>query len=105
MKKKTMSLDNPGIDQDSSAGIGYKINDCGNSYNPVMMYEKKEREVIIQKAVDSLKGKEKILIVLRDIEDKSYEEIAEITGLNIGTVKSGLSRARQELRDKLRGVI
>jgi RNA polymerase sigma-70 factor (ECF subfamily) len=105
MKKKMMSLDNPGIDNESLTGSNYRIDAHDNSYNPAELYEKKEREIIIQEAVDSLKDKEKILIVLRDIEGKAYEEIAEITGLNMGTVKSGLARARQELRDKLRGVI
>jgi RNA polymerase sigma-70 factor, ECF subfamily len=105
MKKKMMSLDNPGNAQESSNISNYKIDVRDNLNNPAELYDKKEREMIIQNAVNSLKGKEKLLVVLRDIEDKSYEEIVEITGLNIGTVKSGLSRARQELRDKLRGVI
>jgi RNA polymerase sigma-70 factor (ECF subfamily) len=105
MKKKMMSLDNPGVDHESLTGSDYRIDARDNSYNPVKLYEKKEREIIIQEAVDSLKGKEKILIVLRDIEGKSYEEIVDITGLNMGTVKSRLARARQELREKLRGVI
>jgi RNA polymerase sigma-70 factor (ECF subfamily) len=105
MKKKMMSLDNPGYAQESSNISNYKIDVRDNLNNPAELYDKKEREMIIQNAVNSLKGKEKLLVVLRDIEDKSYEEIVEITGLNIGTVKSGLSRARQELRDKLRGVI
>ena len=76
-----------------------------NTSNPACIYERKEKEESIQNAIDSLSGNQKILIVLRDIEGKSYEEIAEITGLKIGTVKSKLARARQELRDKLRGII
>ncbi len=105
MKKKTISLDNPGIDGDSFPAGSYNRNARDDSHNPASLYEQKEREEIIQKAMDSLKSKEKILIVLRDVEERSYEEISRITGLNIGTVKSGLSRARQELRDRLRGVI
>jgi RNA polymerase sigma-70 factor, ECF subfamily len=105
MKKKMMSLDSPGAEFESSDGIYSKVDTRSNSYNPEKIYERKEKEIIIQKAIDSLKGKEKILVVLRDIEGKSYEDIAAITELNMGTVKSKLARARQELRDKLRGVI
>jgi RNA polymerase sigma-70 factor, ECF subfamily len=40
-------------------------------------------------------------VVLRDIEDLSYEEIAEITGVSLGTVKSRLMRGRQALKKRL----
>lgn len=105
MKKNMMSLDNPGNAYESSDSSDYRINARDDTSNPAGLYEKKEREMLIQKAVDSLKGKDRILVVLRDIEGRSYEEIAAITDLNMGTVKSKLSRARQELRDKLKGVI
>jgi RNA polymerase sigma-70 factor, ECF subfamily len=103
MIKKTMSLDSHG-DYISDVFDDRKIDVSDNLYNPVLVYEKKERSIIIQKAINSLKNNEKILVVLCDIEGKSYEEIADITKTNIGTVKSRLARARQELRDRLRGV-
>jgi RNA polymerase sigma-70 factor (ECF subfamily) len=43
-------------------------------------------------------------LVLRDIQGFSYEDIADVTGLNLGTVKSRLARARTDLRTKLRGI-
>jgi RNA polymerase sigma-70 factor, ECF subfamily len=43
----------------------------------------------------------RILVVLRDVEELSYEEICQITELPIGTVKSRLHRARVALRKKL----
>ena len=43
------------------------------------------------------------MIVLRDIQGLSYDEIAEITGLNLGTVKSRLARGRLALRNQLKG--
>ena len=61
--------------------------------------------MLIQKAIDSLPEEQKAVVVLRDIEGLPYEEIANITGYNLGTVKSKLSRARADLRKKLRGVI
>ena len=75
------------------------------SLSPEAELENKERETIIQKAIDSLPKDYKSVVVLRDIEGLSYEETAEITGYNIGTVKSKLSRARVRLREKLKGLI
>ena len=45
---------------------------------------------------------QRTLVVLRDIEGRSYEEIAETTGLNPGTVKSRLNRGRRQLQEWLR---
>jgi len=42
-------------------------------------------------------------VILRDIEGFSYEEIATTLGISVGTVKSRLSRGREELRRKLEG--
>jgi RNA polymerase sigma-70 factor (ECF subfamily) len=67
--------------------------------------EKKERMLLIQRAIDTLPAGQRAVVVLRDIEGLSYEEVSSITGLNLGTVKSKLSRARLELRDRLRGMI
>jgi len=58
----------------------------------------------IQKALDALKGKYKEVIVLREIQELSYEEIAAVTGLNIGTVKSRINRARTQLQEMLRDI-
>jgi RNA polymerase sigma-70 factor (ECF subfamily) len=41
------------------------------------------------------------VVILRDIEGKSYEEISEVLGLSDGTVKSRINRARNLLKDKL----
>ncbi|MCG8570548.1 MAG: RNA polymerase sigma factor [Spirochaetes bacterium] len=73
--------------------------------NPEENYENKETLQIVLKAIDQLPIKYKILIVLRDLENKSYEEMSEITSLKIGTVKSQLFRARELLRTQLAGVL
>src|SRR4030042_1472905 len=51
-------------------------------------------------ALNTLPDKYKILVILKDIEEKSYDEIVTMTGLKIGTVKSILFRAREKLRVK-----
>jgi RNA polymerase sigma-70 factor (ECF subfamily) len=60
-----------------------------------------ERRRIIEKAILSLPEKYRAPVILRDINDLSYEEIAEALGLGIGTTKSRISRGRGILREKL----
>ena len=72
---------------------------------PAMELERKERMELIQEAINSLPPRQKVAVILRDIQGLSYEEIADITGWNIGTIKSRIARARLGLRDRLRGQI
>lgn len=57
---------------------------------------------IIKKAVNKLSEKFKTVIILRDIQEFSYEEISEIIGIPIGTVKSRINRARLQLQVELK---
>ncbi|MFC1712452.1 RNA polymerase sigma factor [Candidatus Poribacteria bacterium] len=61
----------------------------------------KDREKRIWQAINSLKEKERAIIVLRDIEGLSYKEIAEVFGCSLGRVKSRIHEARQKLKDIL----
>ncbi|MBL4633085.1 MAG: sigma-70 family RNA polymerase sigma factor [Kofleriaceae bacterium] len=63
--------------------------------------EGQQLEQIMQQAISELGEDHRILIVLRDIEELSYDEICEITDLAEGTVKSRLHRARLALRKKM----
>ncbi len=60
-----------------------------------------EQSRTIAKAIAALPEKYRVPIILRDIEGKSYDEIAEIMGLGLGTTKSRISRARGLLKEKL----
>ncbi len=60
-----------------------------------------QMEKLLQEAIAKLDEEHREVVVLRDVEDLSIEEICEITGLPSGTVKSRLHRARNELRKKL----
>lgn len=100
-KRKMVPLDNPVLANRSQPSR--EIQD--ESQSPAIELEKKERMRIIQEAIDALPPEQKEVVTLRDIEGFSYEEVAEITGFNLGTVKSRLARARQDLRKKLRSVI
>ena len=61
-----------------------------------------ERSRTIEKAIATLPDKYRAPIILREIQELSYEEIAQILGLGLGTTKSRISRARALLREKLK---
>jgi RNA polymerase sigma factor (sigma-70 family) len=59
----------------------------------------------LQSAIADLPEAFRTTIVLREIEGLSYEEIAEMTGVNLGTVKSRIARARSRLQEQLQGYL
>ncbi|HEX3073587.1 MAG TPA: sigma-70 family RNA polymerase sigma factor [Ignavibacteriales bacterium] len=59
---------------------------------------------IIQEALLKVKPVYREAVVLRDIQELSYEEIAEISGLSIGTVKSRINRGRAQLQELLKSI-
>ena len=73
--------------------------------SPAAELKRKEIGRLIQAAVKKLPTDQRLVVVLRDMEGRSYEEIIEITGLKLGTLKSKLSRARLRLRASLKGAI
>jgi len=56
----------------------------------------------IQDALDALPSEFKMVVVLADIEGLSYEDVSEVVGRPVGTVRSRLHRGRMLLRDKLK---
>ncbi len=60
-----------------------------------------EKQLEIKNALDRLPEQYKLLIVLRDMEGLSYNELADVTNANLGTIKSRLSRARLMAKDIL----
>ena len=68
---------------------------------PEEALQSKEREVAIQHALRRLSHDHRSIIVLRDIEGFSYNEIADVLGVSAGTVKSRLARARADLKQAL----
>ena len=68
---------------------------------PEQESERKERRSEIESVVQLLPPSYRELIVLRHSQDLSYDEIAEVTGLPLGTVKNRLFRAREAMRDLL----
>lgn len=73
----------------------------GTIERPDRLIEGREVERLLQEALEELDEDHRLLIVLRDVQNLSYQEIAEITQLAEGTVKSRLHRARAALRELL----
>ncbi|MER3472711.1 MAG: RNA polymerase subunit sigma-24 [Armatimonadota bacterium] len=71
------------------------------SPSALQLLEKEELRQRVQQAVQSLPPRYRVFAILRDLEGMSYEQIAEVTGLPLDTVKTRISRARALLRRKL----
>ena len=69
--------------------------------DPESLLEGRESNHHVQKAIAELNPVWRAALILRDIEEMSYEEIGEILGLAQGTVKSRIHRARSQLKEKL----
>lgn len=71
---------------------------------PEALAENEERRRILERAIQTLPEAQRVMVVLYHTQGLAYEEIAEITQLPMGTVKSRLNRARLALRDRLKPV-
>jgi RNA polymerase sigma-70 factor (ECF subfamily) len=69
---------------------------------PERLVQRKELKESIKEAIDSLSENHRVVIVLRELEGLSYEEIAGILGISIGTVMSRIYYAREKLRALLK---
>lgn len=99
-RRRMIPLENPGGGQHGAKPL--EIPD--DSPSPMSRLEQKEKMAIIKAAMDTLTAEQRTVLVLRDIQGLSYEEIADSTDLNLGTVKSRLARARLALKEKLRRI-
>lgn len=66
--------------------------------SPVERAEQREVQAAVQRAINRLPEDYRLVVVMRDLHDYSYHEIADMLGTSLGTVKSRLHRARQALR-------
>ena len=92
------SLDEPLATMDGEE-VEKEIADSSLSADRI--YEQKELSQYIQKRLDEMKPEHKTAIILRDVMELSYDEIAGVLNCSIGTVKSRINRARGILQKKL----
>lgn len=99
-KIEALSLDKPVETQDGTVEMDLP----DTSFNPEENLWEKQRQISIQEAIESLPEKYRDVILYRHRDDQSYEEIAQILKLPVGTVKARIFRARELLKKKLKGV-
>jgi RNA polymerase sigma-70 factor (ECF subfamily) len=94
-KRAVVSLDAGGPDGK------LEPDDPSEYIRPGAALERSEEEAQLRDALERLSHEHREVLVLKDIEGLKYEEIAEVLGVPIGTIRSRLHRARLELRDLL----
>ena len=98
-KVKLHSLDQP-LDNGADSGeICFEIPD--SKHDPEEIAMRTTLGEPLQAALNSLPKEFRITVILADVEGLSYEEIAEVMGCSLGTVRSRLHRGRKSLRNKL----
>ena len=89
---------------DGQAGCALCL-ESGNNSHPGELLERRELEAQVQKCISALEGDFREVLVMRDIQGFSYDEIRDILRIPDGTVKSRLSRARLAMKDCLKKII
>ena len=100
-REETISLDITRGQSDTT--IGNLLPGHGSS--PEAQAISSERERNIMRALGEIKEEYRIALMLREIEELSYEEIAQTLSISIGTVKSRIARGREELRRRVKDLL
>ena len=98
---ETVSLDGSRYAQTNEEIESTRISIASSDENPEQLLESKELGQEIESAIGQLRAEYRTAILLRHVEGRPYEEIAEIMEIPLGTVKTYIHRARTELRDLL----
>src|SRR5215470_14418243 len=102
-RRRLVSL--TGFFQGNDGGEAREFNPSdGQPLQDVVMVDE-ERRSAVQRAIGTLPEKYRAPLILRDVEGRSYDEIAQILSTSEGTVKSRISRARGFLREKMRAYL
>jgi RNA polymerase sigma-70 factor (ECF subfamily) len=109
-RARTFSLDRPVPGNGSAAGGDHETQASGllgrvgrdGQAGPAENAESRERSQVVLAALGRLDAEYRAVLVMRDIEGFDYQQMADVLGLPLGTLKSRLFRARLALRDELR---
>jgi len=92
----------------SISDLGYNEKDydiSDEAYNPEKDVDGRMKEEIIHREIEDLSPKFREVILLRDVQQLSYEEISQIVNIPLGTVKSRVNRGRLKLQEKLKHIL
>jgi len=92
-------LDGEGAGEAADAAHGVPL--TARVDRPDVLAEAAELDGLLQRGIAALDEEQRLLVILVDVEELSYQEIVEITGLPEGTIKSRLHRARMALKEWL----
>jgi RNA polymerase sigma-70 factor (ECF subfamily) len=84
--------------RDNEEGKEQEFTPPDRSPSPLDRLEAKDRASEVRRALEQLDANRRWALLLREVEEMSYEEISTVTGVPIGTVRSRLARAREDLR-------
>jgi len=98
-KSRETSIDPPAHEGENAAGIRDCLADQEDS--PFERYAHEEVRLRVEEELRKVPEPYRSAVILRDLEDMSYEEIAEIMQVSLGTVKSRITRGRQALKQRL----
>jgi RNA polymerase sigma-70 factor, ECF subfamily len=99
-RRGTVSLDEH-LSGERSRPLADLIESRGKTPEEILLLEEERAE--LQQILLELPLPQRIAVVMRDMEGMSYEEIADATGISLGTVKSRIARGRDELKRRLNG--
>jgi RNA polymerase sigma-70 factor (ECF subfamily) len=95
-RRPSTSFEDVEVDEDANPML------VNGGEGPEAHAERKEMARVLQAGIETLPTDQRVALVLSDVQGMSYEEIAEVTEVALGTVKSRLARGRSKLRDYLR---
>jgi len=101
---KSLDADDDEYNQQARAQLKEFLSD-NSSPNPAVAAQNKELYEIVAKTLMELDDAQRTVIILRDIEGMNYAQIAKVLDIELGTVKSRLSRARRNLREILETIL
>jgi RNA polymerase sigma-70 factor (ECF subfamily) len=101
-RRGTVSLDEH-LSKDDSRTFSESLESSASTPEEAFLLEEKRLE--IERTLLRLPVQQRVVVVMRDVEGMSYEEIAELLHVSLGTVKSRIARGREELKHRLNGTL
>jgi RNA polymerase sigma-70 factor, ECF subfamily len=101
-RRGTVSLDEH-LSKDDSRTISESLASTGHSPEEALLLQEKRDE--IEHSLQRLPVQQRVAVIMRDVQGLSYEEIADLLQVSLGTVKSRIARGREELKRRLDGTL
>ena len=101
-RRGTVSLDEH-LSKDDNRTLSDSLESAGNTPEGSLLLAEKRLE--IERTLRRLPVQQRIVVIMRDVEGLTYEEISELLQVSIGTVKSRIARGREELKRRLNGTL